>query len=118
VRRILRPCIPLEVAGEPKQMIYAWIKPRRKPRPGRLKGFDLKLLRFDCFVRDEWKCVECKQEIQWERGYTNSGHMAHIGAKRRHGDSLENVRTLCPACHHAEHNPKACPKKVCVSNEA
>jgi 5-methylcytosine-specific restriction endonuclease McrA len=29
--------------------------------------------------------------------------MAHITAKRRGGDSLENVKTLCAQCHHLEH---------------
>lgn len=43
--------------------------------------------------------------------------MAHIQAKRRGGDSLDNVRTLCAECHRKEHNygpslTKPCPKKM------
>lgn len=84
-------------------------KVRSKPRQGRLKGKALRNLREACFERDGYKCRECHRSVLWF-----SGHMAHIKAKRRHGDSLENVRTLCGECHAKEHNAggKPCPRKV------
>jgi 5-methylcytosine-specific restriction endonuclease McrA len=99
-------------------------KSRSKPRPGRLKGKAMKALRLACFERDGYRCqaehslfeswefiVKCLRPVTWE-----SGHLAHIGAKRRHGDSLENVRTLCAECHLIEHQygksgVKPCPSK-------
>jgi 5-methylcytosine-specific restriction endonuclease McrA len=101
---------------------------RAKARPNRLKGKAMEQLRRECFERDGYRCqgyqtlrfeslggielpVICNTPVTWE-----SGHMAHIGAKRRHGDSLENVRTLCAECHIKEHSYgksgiKPCPKK-------
>jgi 5-methylcytosine-specific restriction endonuclease McrA len=98
-------------------------KVRAKARPGRLKGKAMDQLRRECFERDGYRCqmifyvtnmgvaLTCGKPVTWE-----TGHMAHIGAKRRHGDSLENVRTLCAECHHIEHSygksgVKPCPKK-------
>jgi 5-methylcytosine-specific restriction endonuclease McrA len=97
-------------------------KVRSKPRAGRLKGAALEQLRRDCFERDGYRCQgevlsylfgweKCDRAVTWE-----SGHMAHIGAKRRHGDSLDNVRTLCAECHGLEHaygpsGVKPCPPK-------
>jgi 5-methylcytosine-specific restriction endonuclease McrA len=71
---------------------------RRKARKGRLKGEALSELRRKCFDRDRMRCVDCGDVVTWE-----SGHMAHVGGKRRHGDSLSNVRTKCGACHRREH---------------
>jgi 5-methylcytosine-specific restriction endonuclease McrA len=114
---------------------YTTLPPRKKPvrkvrakaRPGRLKGKAMEQLRRECFERDGYRCrgvvatytrvlgvlwpKYCDKAVTWE-----TGHMAHIGAKRRHGDSLENVRTLCAECHHIEHSygksgVKPCPKK-------
>jgi 5-methylcytosine-specific restriction endonuclease McrA len=92
---------------------------RAKVRPGRLKGKALEQLRRDCFERDLYRCQAeipgfadvCGNRVTWE-----SGHMAHIGAKRRHGDSLDNVQTLCGTCHGLEHQygksfQKPCPPK-------
>jgi 5-methylcytosine-specific restriction endonuclease McrA len=113
-------------------------KVRSKPRAGRLKGAALEKLRRECFERDGYRCqawemgvvgwfrVEfpshresipifglrrCRKSVTWE-----SGHMAHIKAKRRNGDSLDNVRTLCAECHGLEHaygpsGIKPCPPK-------
>jgi 5-methylcytosine-specific restriction endonuclease McrA len=102
-------------------------KSRSKPRPGRLKGADMEQMRRDCFERDRYQCQghrpmwnwfterwepeKCLRYVTWE-----NGHMAHIGAKRRHGDSLDNVRTLCGECHGIEHQwgksmTKPCPRK-------
>jgi 5-methylcytosine-specific restriction endonuclease McrA len=93
------------------------IRPRSKPRPGRLKGVDLEMLRLACFQRDNWKCKKCRKgvalvphQLAW------SAHMSHIKAKRMGGDSLENVETLCGDCHRKYHNygptmEKPCPAK-------
>jgi 5-methylcytosine-specific restriction endonuclease McrA len=97
-------------------------KVRAKARPGRLKGKAMEQLRRECFERDGYRCqgvfkieyleLKCDRHVTWE-----SGHMAHVGAKRRHGDSLENVRTLCAECHIREHSYgksgiKPCPAKA------
>lgn len=91
---------------------------RTKPRPGRLKGDDLDDLRVACYERDTL-CDECDQYTIFNapHEWSNSFHMAHIQGKRMHGDSLENVRTLCGDCHRKEHNfgksmEKPVPKKV------
>ena len=93
---------------------------RTKARKGRLRGKEIETLRYACFERDEYKCVRCGRPVRFERGHADSGEMAHIKAKRRHGDSLSNVRTLCGpfanGCHAKEHNfgpsgVKPCKKK-------
>ena len=83
----------------------ARIRPRTKPRRFRLKGKDLTDLRNKCFERDWCVCQECKRECDATASYErdHSAHMAHIQAKRRGGDSLPNVRTLCGKCHRLEH---------------
>jgi 5-methylcytosine-specific restriction endonuclease McrA len=101
-------------------------KVRSKPRAGRLKGADMEQLRRECFERDFYLCqgFVCDLVVDWMQfGHTcnrpvtwETGHMAHIGAKRRHGDSLDNVRTLCAECHQIEHaygksGVKPCPPK-------
>ena len=80
-------------------------KIRKSVRPGRLKGKDLEALRRACFERDEAMCKECGHRVydylpHW---HPWSYHMAHIVAKRRGGDNLENVRALCGTCHRLEH---------------
>lgn len=91
-------------------------KQRSKPRPGRLKGLDLEILRSACLYRDHGLCQACFVLVDdsYPDWHERKFHMAHIKAKRIGGDSLENVRTLCGACHRAEHNAggKPCPKKV------
>lgn len=89
----------------------------------RLYGPDLEALRRECFERDGYQCqyelrredlpeygmvriFRCWQKVTWE-----TGEMAHIRTKRNNGDTLDNVRTLCPTCHHREHNPKVVPAK-------
>lgn len=64
---------------------------RTKARRGRLKGEDIARLRAACFDRDGFRCVDC--------GSIRDLQMAHIRGKRRHGDSLSNVRTKCFECH-------------------
>jgi 5-methylcytosine-specific restriction endonuclease McrA len=109
-------------------MIRSRIKSRRKKaRPGRLRGPALKALRLACFERDGYRCRNCGVSVFWGesdadtpywalRG-TRRGHMAHIGAKRRHGDSLDNVRTLCGTCHGIEHQYGKSGVKPCPSKE-
>jgi 5-methylcytosine-specific restriction endonuclease McrA len=94
------------------------IRPRKEPRPARLKGKEMELLRVDCFLRDEGKCVKCGRRTYMglPHEYTNSFHMSHIKAKRMGGDSLENVETLCGDCHRKFHQfgpsmTKPCPPK-------
>ena len=99
------------------------IKARKKAlRPGRLKGKALEWLRFRCFLRDNWRCVECGTLIGWGAlsrdvpleieievceitDWEPVGEMAHIRSRGAGGtDTLDNVRTLCPSDHRLEHN--------------
>lgn len=88
-----------------------------KPRPGRLQGTALDMLRADCYLRST-DCDECGEYTVFNAPHTwpNSFHMAHIKAKRIGLDTLSNVRTLCGDCHRKEHNygksmDKPCPPK-------
>jgi len=94
------------------------IAPRRKPRPGRLKGKALGNLREQCWERDKGICggglthngkpLGCGLPVN-----PNDWHMAHITAKRIGGDHLGNVVVKHPYCHLVlEHNPKSVPRKV------
>jgi 5-methylcytosine-specific restriction endonuclease McrA len=86
-------------------------KVRSKARPGRLKGKAMKALRQACFDRDTGACQGCGALLCWE-----TMHLAHIGAKRRYGDSLDNVRALCGDCHRSEHNGgKVVPAKEAIN---
>jgi hypothetical protein len=79
----------------------------------RLTGNDLGELRRQCYDRDKGRCVRCCRHLRYEAGYWDSMHMAHVKAKRNHGDTLENVQTKCLHCHLVqEHNPKSVPRKV------
>ena len=93
---------------------------RRKPRPGRLKGNDLKMLRVDCYARDRGFCQNCGRMTVFDapRQWVNSYHMHHIKAKRIGGDSLANVRTLCGKCHRESHVYGPSMKKPCPNKEA
>lgn len=80
---------------------------RSKPRPGRLKGLKLKVLREECWKRDKGICQQCFEPV-----LDGIWHMAHVRNKRMYGDSLENVRVKHPYCHMVlEHNPKSVPAK-------
>jgi len=94
------------------------IRPRSKPRPGRLKGDDLTALRDACFDYHKGICgggktdrhgkpLGCGQPcnpLAWE--------MAHIRGKRNFGDKPENVVPKHPICHQVyEHRPKSVPRK-------
>ena len=73
-------------------------KIRKGARPGRLKGKEMRNLRLLAFIRDLGLCVDCGLALLWE-----TFHLAHVRAKRRNGDSLENVCCKCPNCHILEH---------------
>lgn len=109
------------------------ISAKRRKRSGvpgklgivRLYGSALTALRLECFERDGYRCQHilqpddefrfprrCLKKVRWERGYSNSGHMAHKGNKAMYGDVIDNVETKCPDCHLVkEHNPKSVPSK-------
>ncbi len=91
-------------------------KPPKRPRstrPGRLKGAELEELRLACFERDKYQCQhvlesfeyapwikQCDKPVIWERGYSNSGHMAHIIPRSLGGpDHIDNVILKCSDCH-------------------
>ncbi len=93
------------------------IRPRKKCRPGRLKGPELEELRRKCWLRDGEACRRCGIHTyfyapQWE---SNSYHMSHIKAKRMGGDTLDNVETLCGACHRKFHLWGPSGEKPCKS---
>lgn len=81
----------------------------------RLSGLALRELRIRCWLRDGGCCCECKRAVTIDGHYPWDGvmHMAHIRTKRNNGDTIDNVRTLCPECHGKEHNAggKPCPAK-------
>ena len=93
-------------------------KSRAEVRPGRLKGKDMQMLRVDTFASAKAHCQICGRPIIFDapREWDNSYHMAHIGAKRRYGDSRANTRAECGKCHRAYHDygpsrVKPVPKK-------
>lgn len=75
----------------------------------RLKGKPLENLRVLCLQRDRGRCRACKSLVDdslpdW---HPLKYHMAHIKSRGASGeDTLENVRTLCGACHRREHQGK------------
>lgn len=93
-------------------------KRRTKPRPGRLEGETLNALRTLVYARDRGRCKNCGGRVIFNapQEWDNSFHLAHIGAKRRHGDSPENTQSECGKCHRTYHNygptrTKPCPPK-------
>ena len=107
---------PKPPKSQPKKRVPIARKREGKTRPGRLQGDALAALRSECFYRDKGRCCDCMRPVQlngdavWGMGM----HMAHIKAKRMGGDSLQNVRTLCPECHRKSHNAggKPVPSKM------
>lgn len=81
------------------------IRPRSKPRPGRLKGVELAMLRTECWARDKGRCQRCFRHTLMHApvDWPNSFHMAHRRNKRMWGDTLENVQTECGSCHRQYH---------------
>jgi 5-methylcytosine-specific restriction endonuclease McrA len=79
----------------------------------RLKGKAMDALRVRVFERDNWQCQECFRFLSLV-----TGHLAHIKSRGAGGsDTEENTRLLCMACHHAEHCPKAVPRKPYAQGE-
>lgn len=90
-------------------MIYTLRKPirkqRSKPRPGRVKGKDLKAQRLRIFERDKGICQDCGREVLFNapEEWGNSFHRAHIRGKRMWQDGDDNVKTSCGGCHRKHH---------------
>lgn len=85
------------------------IRPRSKPRPGRLKGEDMVSLRRLVFERDGYRCqhpvhvvgigpMVCGIGVTWE-----SGHLCHRRNRRMWGDTPENTFCGCSVCHDNQH---------------
>lgn len=79
---------------------------RTKPRPGRLQGEALDVLRVACYERDGSRCNNCSRLTNFDAPHEaiDSFHMAHVKGKRMHGDSLDNVRVECGDCHRKYHS--------------
>lgn len=76
------------------------LKPRRKPRPGRVKGADMTALREAVWTRDNGLCCFCGMPVDF-----TCGEMAHLRNKRMWGGGIDNIRG--PAhkkCHQDSHN--------------
>lgn len=103
------------------------VSKRRRQRSGipgklgivRLYGKDLEILRRECYERDEGRCqwiengAKCNKLLPFDGSLYLRSHMAHVRNRRNYGDTLDNVRILCPH-HHlvSEHNPKSVPRKA------
>jgi len=111
--QILYPGVPAEGSAPTAPVIRRTIRPRRLPRPGRLKGKDLKALRLACFERDRGLCITFGQPTLFgaPHEWPNSFHMAHRRGKRMWGDHLGQVDTQCGACHRESHSPKVVSAK-------
>lgn len=69
--------------------------PRKSPRL-KLSEEQYRLLRFQVLERDGWRCQQC--------GSRKNLEVHHLNARSRLGhDSLENLITLCHACHSEVH---------------
>ncbi len=62
-----------------------------------LKGADMSARREHVFQRDHYRCVKCGSRLSLEAD--------HIKSRGQGGDdSMENLQTLCRACHKIKHN--------------
>ena len=95
------------------------IRPRSKPRTGRLKEADLQALRAACWLRDKEACQRCGVHVLYfaPHWYPNAFHMAHKRNKRMWGDTLENVQTECGSCHRQYHAQGPSMQKPCPPKE-
>lgn len=81
-------------------------KYRAKPRPGRLKGDEMRLLRIEVWIRDGCQCVRCGKPVDPDAPpeWPNSFHLSHKKGKRMWGDSPETTESNCGDCHRKFHN--------------
>ena len=100
------------------------IHPRSKPRPNRLKGHDMAVLRAQVFERDGYRCqhvpwprtfpdMRCMRRVTWEKG-----QLAHIKVKRMGGDTPENTYCCCELHHRIYHAYGPSMTKPCKKKEA
>lgn len=88
-------------------------------KPIRLKGPALAMLRIDCFLRDEGKCVDCGGSLRLDGGGFNQMQMAHKRSRGSGGeDVLSNVVSKCLPCHMREHSYGPSLIKPCPPKEA
>jgi len=77
-----------------------------KPDVVRLTGKTLEALRLACYLRDKGQCVKCGRKMLFKARFPNDPiafDMAHKRGKRMHGDTLNNVESLCHAEHMLQH---------------
>lgn len=95
------------------------IRPRRRRRRGEPTARQKRELRLAvygraggcCELRMDAQCLTGPLPFDGEDEYRR-GHLVHLGARRRHGWSMENCVWGCWRCHLiALHNPKPCPPK-------
>ena len=85
------------------------IRPRSKLRRGEPTKEEKQAARVGCRSRAAGRCEDCGRPT-----LLSVGHLHHMHGKRRFGwqeSEIQTHRWLCPACHHARHNPKAVPAK-------
>ena len=72
---------------------------QRGTRQQRGYGLAWQRIRLEVLVRDLYECQICHKPVGMASG---DAHVDHIVAKAKGGtDDLDNLRTLCPACHSA-----------------
>lgn len=114
----VQPCIYVPCVHEEVRGYEVNIRPRTKPRPGRLKGDDLTTLRGQAYERDNGHCVACGvltdpyAPVEDDKSF----HLAHRRGKRMWGDHIGQVEVQCGRCHRLEHaygkeRIKPCPPK-------
>jgi 5-methylcytosine-specific restriction endonuclease McrA len=81
--------------------------PRRRKTVVRLTGEAMQQLRLERWRYDRGYCQNCSIETYLNPRWDGDGKaydMAHIKSRGAGGsDTLDNVRTLCHACHRKEH---------------
>ncbi len=73
----------------------------------RLKGDDLRALRLACFMLSDGRCTRCGKKLYFTArfaGDPDAYDMSHKRNKRMHGDSLDNVESLCHRDHMLQHS--------------
>lgn len=81
--------------------------PRRRKTVVRLTGEALRELRWQCWNRDNGRCVACGIRVYFEARFAGDPEaydLAHVKSRGAGGDdSLLNTRTLCHQCHMNQH---------------